>query len=449
VPRELQAAIALARPALRYTCGVKIALVSGSAGDARCGVGDYACELAQHLALDAEVHLYFDKQHGPARPPFEKLTSLTLHPLGGFSLLGVRGLAAKLRDAAYDIVHIQYPSKGYGTSVGPGFLPQQLAGMQSRSRILLTLHEWSTSHPLRRMVTEQMLPHIDALVVSSEQEMQALQPKLGSRPTFVLPVGNVLASRAELEAVWQAAAGQPAAQLPPPRSPFVGVTHGSPSSVAGSGDGPVAVSAGGTAAAATQKMGDLSVASTQRVPYSLFHYGLPAKGKGFERLLGALQIVREAGLPAVLHLGGDFSPGDKLTEELLALITEHGVADAVERLGHVPQLELPTAAERCWLGVFPFDEGFSSKRSSVASISLLDLPLAVGAGSSEQHPYYAPPQNTAADLAVLITELFTGRLAEEWAAQVTRQREYARRFSFGQLAAQYLDIYRRLRQVDA
>lgn len=385
---------------------MNIALVSGSAGDTRCGVGDYTYELAQHLALDAEVHLYFDEHHGPAEPPFGQLSTLHLHPVKGFSVFSLNKLARELRKAGYDIVHVQYPSKGYGTSVGPGFLPQNLAGMQSRSRVVLTLHEWTTSHPLRKMVMDQMLPSADALIVTSEAELKPLVGKLPNKLVVAMPVGNVLRSREELEAVWLEAEGR---KVPSPTT-----SHGP--------DG--------------------------RLDLSLFHYGLPARGKGVGRLLSALKLVREAGTPARLYLGGEFPPGEKRTEQLLNQITELDLSEAVERLGHIPRERLEEIAQQHLLAVFPFDEGYSSKRSSVAAISHLDLPVVVGGGSKEEHPYYAPKENTAEALAVLIRELLGGRLAREWTAQVDRQRQYAERFSFGKLAQGHLELYARVRRTE-
>lgn len=385
---------------------VNIALVSGSAGDMHCGVGDYVYELAQHLALDAEVHLYYDHHHGPVRPPFEQLSTLHLHPVKGFSVFSLNKLTRELRQRNYDIVHVQYPSKGYGTSVGPGFLPQNLAGMKSRSRIVVTLHEWITSHPLRKMVMDQMLPSLDALVVTNEAEMQALIGKVGGKTVLSLPVGNILRSRAELEAVWLEAEGQPVPTLPPP---------------------------GGMA---------------DRVPFSLFHFGLPARGKGLERLLEALKIVRDAGTPAVLYLGGDFPPGEQRTEVLLNRITELELSEAVVRLGHLPFDSVERTALKFCLAIFPFDEGYSSKRSSLAALSHLELPIAVGGGSKEEHPYYCPEENTAASLAVLLGELFTGRLEAEWLEQIEKQREFGERFLFSKIAQAHLNLYRQLRKVD-
>ncbi len=383
---------------------MKIALVTGSAGDEHCGVGDYAYELAQHLALDAEVHLYYAKGFGPKQPPFPKLTTLHLHELAGYSLLTVYGLIRALREGEFDIIHLQYPSKGFGLAGGPVILPRSLHGMQSRSRLVLTLHEFITSHQLRKGAVSEMLPFIDALVLTNEQELEGFTGKQVEYSLSMMPVGNVLGSRAELEAVWQAAAGQPVPALPPP------------SGLAG------------------------------RVPNSMFHYGLPAQGKGFTRLLEALHSVRKAGKPVQLYLGGDFPAGSKLSEAVLGRITELELSDAVVRLGHIPRAHLQAETAKYALGVFPFDEGYSSKRSSIAAISQCDLPIVVGGGSREEHPYLAPHSNTAASLAVLLIELFSGKLAACWEEQVCKQRAYADRFSFARIAAGHLSLYNELWQ---
>ncbi len=382
-------------------------MVTGSAGDTRCGVGDYAYELAQHLALDAEVHLFFDKEHGPLRPPYEKLSTLLLHPLSGFSVLHIPAVVRELREGQYDIVHVQYPSRGYGNSPGPGFIPQGLAGMNSRSRVVATLHEWSSSHPLRVMVMDQMLPSLDLLIVTNEQELEKLAGKMRERTVMAIPVGNVLSSRGELEAIWREAE-EGVAPAPAPLSGHAG-----------------------------------------RKALSLFHYGLPTtKGRGLRRLLEAMKVMREARLSPRLYLGGDFRNGMRETEDLLGWITQFELQDCVERIGHIPLDKLAATAESCLLGVFPFDEGYSSKRSSVATLADLELPLVVGAGGEEGHPYYAPKNATPEALALLLIELLRGRAEQEWESQIAKQRDYGRRFSFSNIAQTHIAQYDKLLKQD-
>ena len=385
---------------------MKIALVTGSAGDTHCGVGDYTYELAQHLALDAEVHLYFDRNHGPVSKPFEKLHTLFLHPQDGFSMLRLPAFRKELVDGRYDIVHIQYPSRGFGKSLLPGYLPENLSGMNSRSRIALTLHEWSTSHPLRRVVIDQMFPKTDLFFTTNEAEMMAVSRKTGNKTIVAIPVGNVLDSQRELADVWNAAEGKQLIGWPAVEGP------------------------------------------ASREPWSIFHYGLPARGKGFKKLLEAMHVMREAGKQPQLYLGGDFPEGSSLREHVLDLITEFELQECVVRVGHIPREKLATLATRCMVGVFPFAEGFSSKRSSVASISHLELPLVVGHGSEEEHPYFAPHENNPTSLAVLLIDLLSGRLASHWDEVIKEQREFARRFSFANVASSHMDMYNKIRKLD-
>jgi glycosyltransferase involved in cell wall biosynthesis len=253
---------------------------------------------------------------------------------------------------------------------------------------------------------DQMLPSADLLIVTNEQELEGLVKRSGGTRTEVIPVGNVLASRRELDNIWLKHEGKELRLPGPPSGP------------------------------------------EGRKPFTLFHYGLPAKGKGLGRLLEALKLVHDAGIDARLDLAGEFRPGSPLTDELLEQITRLELVEAVTKLGHLERAELAAAAEQCCIGVFPYDEGYSSKRSSIASLTQLDLPLVVGAGSSEEHPFWAPEENTAASLAVLLVELFSGRLAAEWTAQVERQRKYGERFSFSQIARQHLRAYQELDRDD-
>jgi hypothetical protein len=372
-------------------------------------VGDYAFELAQHLALDADVHLFYSQTHGPTEPPDPRLKTLVLHPVGGYSLFAVGQITEELRHGDFDVVHIQYPGKGYGTSLGPGFIPQNLSGMKSRSRLCVTLHEWSTSHPLRRLVMDQMLKAVDAVLTTSPFEMESVATRARrDQRVYAIPVGNVLLSRAELDAVFDEQAD---GALPDP-----------PASSGPDG----------------------------RKPYSLFHFGLPARSKCLRRMLEALHILREnLGLPAHLFLAGDYSAGDAHTDELLALITEFELSEGVVKLGYLKRDEIQLWAEKYMLGVFPFEEGYSTKRSSIAALSEIDLPLSVGHGATEEHPYYAPEADSPEALAALWFDLLKGGLAEQWNAQVAKQREYGRRFRFSNIAQQHLTFYKGLRKIDA
>jgi len=128
-----------------------------------CGVGDYTFRL--HEALDEIypvdlVHLPITK----AREP--KLFQLR-------------------RD--YDLVHIQYPTEGWGNSVLPSAMPFSL---RSRGRIVLTLHEWSQMNRLRRASIRPLVKSATELVFVTDSERRAFSAKWKKEKSArVIPIG--------------------------------------------------------------------------------------------------------------------------------------------------------------------------------------------------------------------------------------------------------------------
>lgn len=97
----------------------RILLISGSYPPMRCGVGDYSARLAQSLSSTGKVRVGV-------------LTGMDISA-AGTTLEFIRGPGWRLRSAIVlmravskwkpDLVHIQYPTLGYGGSLLPWFLP--------------------------------------------------------------------------------------------------------------------------------------------------------------------------------------------------------------------------------------------------------------------------------------------------------------------------------------
>jgi glycosyltransferase involved in cell wall biosynthesis len=102
-----------------------VLMVSGSWPPQACGVGDYADTLSAHLdAAGLRVIRFGDSSFS--------------------SLLSPR-IIAEIRRHECDIVHIQYPTVGFGRSLTPSLL-----GVGVRKPMLVTLHEYSSFRPYRR-----------------------------------------------------------------------------------------------------------------------------------------------------------------------------------------------------------------------------------------------------------------------------------------------------------
>jgi glycosyltransferase involved in cell wall biosynthesis len=100
------------------------------------------------------------------------------------SLRRVTDLAER---ASCDLMHIQYPAIGFGTSLAP-----HLAGYISRMATIVTIHEYRFAHPLRKLSMAAFAGGAAHLVFTSPDERAAFNRIFPwtRRRSSVLPIGS-------------------------------------------------------------------------------------------------------------------------------------------------------------------------------------------------------------------------------------------------------------------
>lgn len=143
---------------------LKVCMVSGSAPPDACGVGDYTHKLAEALR-GAGVDV-----------------DLVKHPLG---LLDAPGVSRTLAAARPDVVHIQYPTVGFGAHLGPSLL-------SVLRPCVVTVHEASRLHLLRRLAMTPFSLRSPRLIFTTHHERAyagSRLPWIRGRSS-VIPVGS-------------------------------------------------------------------------------------------------------------------------------------------------------------------------------------------------------------------------------------------------------------------
>jgi glycosyltransferase involved in cell wall biosynthesis len=152
---------------------MKVALITGPCKRGKCGVGDYTAHLSGAL-----------QQAG---------VQVEVVSEGNWRLSRVASLLRLVRRIAADIVHLQYPTAGFGRKLGPQGLAMALPGV-------VTIHEASNSHVLRRLSLYPFALRAKHMIFTSNEERTfALRWAPWVRgSSSVIPIGsNVKAIRSD------------------------------------------------------------------------------------------------------------------------------------------------------------------------------------------------------------------------------------------------------------
>src|SRR5664280_100229 len=136
----------------------RVILVSGSFPPDACGVGDYTYRLVSALPKQT-ISVRVFTTIAPARSLDPELDICPT--VRRWSFIGLPILSRRIKAADPDIVHLQYPTIAYGA----GLLPQLL--VLTRRPFIVTIHEASASHMLRRLALYPFLILADHVVATT------------------------------------------------------------------------------------------------------------------------------------------------------------------------------------------------------------------------------------------------------------------------------------------
>lgn len=157
-----------------------------------CGVGDYTSRLATALAERGDVHLKVltSQATAPVADP-----AWLCREMPNWRLRSLVRYVRVLRQFRPDIVHAQYPTRGYSVATGPASLPT--IARAHRACVVQTWHEYPPSSPLRAVIAMLVLAaSADALVYvrpDYEKRLHGLTKKfLGRTPRHFVPNGSIV-----------------------------------------------------------------------------------------------------------------------------------------------------------------------------------------------------------------------------------------------------------------
>jgi glycosyltransferase involved in cell wall biosynthesis len=329
---------------------MRIVLVRGICETGACGVGDYAQRLAHALrSLGVEAELMSE---------------------GRWGLLDIRSASESVDRLNPDIIHIQYPTAGFGHKLGPQLF------VTGRSSVV-TLHEASQSHILRKLSLYPFTLRAQHLIFTSEYERifaKKWAPWI-ARISSVIPIGS------NIDAV--------------------------PNSVA------------------------------QR-SHEVAYFGLIMPGKGLEEILKLAYLIQSVGSTLKLRVIGKASSKHEAYFERLRLRSAELpiIWDA-----ELNNDQVATRLAGCSVAYLPFPDGASDRRSTLKAMLASGVAVVTTRSSHTPTSLESVVRfaNSVEDSYAVIERLMNDRQEREKLRD--KAIEYMRQFTWDRIASLHLHVY--------
>jgi len=389
---------------------MKVLFVTGEFPPMQGGVGDYTREIGLALGdLGCHVAVASSAQAGP-------VPGLTVHPV--FEGWGWGAWGALLDLVSHeqpDVVHIQYQAAAYGLQPAINLFPRRLRRLgRERPRTAVTFHDLQVPYlfpkagPLRRWIVHELARGCDLAITTNRDDQEALRQAL--RP------------------------GRPVQALVP-----IGSNITPPQALAGYDR-------------------DAWRARWEVGPGELLlcFFGFVNDRKGVDTLLQALKLLvdepGEAGNPHLLMIGGQTGASDPTNVTYLAriraMIDRLGLGERVRWTGYTPAEEVSANFWTADLCVLPFRDGASFLHGTFHAALAHGMAIvttrpraALPELADGENIVLAPPGDPAALAAAVRRLAADAALRQRIGAGA---RALAGQFSWSRIAADSLELYRRI-----
>lgn len=151
---------------------MRVLLIAGSYPPMKCGVGDYSYNLANSLAFHPEIQVGVLTSFCAGQ--VNKPTGIEIFPvMRKWGLSEISKFKEIIRSWSPDIVHIQYPTQGYGSGLLPWLLPMICFLM--KKKIVQTWHEGFSRRNVLKLFLISIIPG-KLVVVRPQYKERILNP---------------------------------------------------------------------------------------------------------------------------------------------------------------------------------------------------------------------------------------------------------------------------------
>ncbi|MCF6148422.1 MAG: glycosyltransferase family 4 protein [Candidatus Kuenenia sp.] len=286
-------------------------MITGSFPNAPCGVGDYTYRLANGLAKPG-INIAVITTDDAAITASENNAISVFKLIKNWRLYNIFKIIHCIKKIQPDCIHIQYPTRGYKWFLLPNMLPLFCRWFFPKIQRIVTIHEFSIAHPLRKMGMIFLLLFSDKIIFPDQREAESVLkwlPIIKTKYT-IIPIG---------------------ANIEP---------------------------------SLHKKMAE----KPQDIPY-IVYFGFATKSKGIDTLLHALKQLRPFAISCKLVMITQLSY--PLQEMINKLNLEHEIVVT----GHCFPEQISHYFQNAFACVLPFNDGISLRRSTFLTAICHNVPV--------------------------------------------------------------------------
>lgn len=290
---------------------VKIVMITGSYPPDKCGVGDYTKLLANNL-----VKQQIDLNIITSCKKIDNNEHITINnEIDDWSIKNLNKILKVIENINPDIVHIQYPTKGYGRKIAINILPMLLK--LKRYKVITTLHEYSDNSKLGKIRANFNIMFSDFIIVVDPRYQCEIN-------------GNKLFKHKKIK--------------------YINIASNIPISTISKEE-------------QSKKRYQIVKDSKKKI---MAYFGFVNEKKGIESILLSMKMLKDKNkLNLVFVLIAEINKLNKYHHQLLKLIDDLGLKDNILITGYLNEQEVSNYLKISDFVVLPFTDGFSPKNGSV------------------------------------------------------------------------------------
>lgn len=302
---------------------MNILFISGSFPYMKDGIGDNAEVLYKKFNIDNNCLLVTTYNKDIQGYCTKKIKNIEYIKKWNISINNYKIFTKLIKENNIDIVHIEYPGKGYGYNLLINTLPAYISIKHKHVKIVMRYHEFINSRFLRKIIDIPLLVFVDKIFIPSYKDFNFLRYVFKNKVIKTLIGTSVISENKNKKSI------------------------------------------------------------NYNNNFTIGYFGFAYKGKGLEKVIDIFHEINKINSNIKLKLLCELNYDNKYHAMILKKIKDKNIEDNVIITGYLNNEETGIEIDSIDVALLPFDDGLTLRRSSMLTFISFGIPIVTSEGDKE------------------------------------------------------------------